>query len=214
MKNFEMWKFPTLKPQEVQAMDEVLGRGVPKLLEQVEHNVNEMKNADENNPFFSNDQNNPFDTMAIGKSQWIVTQTQKQDYDQRFYSLSLTNGKASGGQIKQIMLQSQLSNAVLGKIWQLSDIDKDGNMTDQEFALCCFLIDHVKKGNKLPDILPDDYIPPSYRAQIMKQRMQQNQQQSSQQQNSTNTTSTSSGGGGGGLPPPNDSVTNGGGGAW
>eukprot|EP01083_Nonionella_stella_P045559 122286_1 len=177
MKNFEMWRIPSLKPQEIQAIDEVLGRGVPKLLEQVEHkqyntetgNVSQME--DTHNPF---ENDNPFENangMTInGKSQWIINQTMKQVFDQKFYSLALTNGKASGGQIKQIMMQSQLSNEILGKIWQLSDIDKDGLMNDQEFALCCYLIEHVKSGNALPDILPEAYIPPVFRQKIMQQR--------------------------------------------
>merc|ERR1712130_284105 len=111
----------------------------------------------DNNPFFNGggaDESNPFDEM--------------QEFDQKFYSLSLTDGKASGGQIKQIMMQSQLSNNVLGKIWQLADIDKDGLMSDQEFALCCFLIDYAKDGKTIPNTLPDNYIPPKFRAMIMK----------------------------------------------
>mmetsp|Transcript_7916 Transcript_7916/g.12970 ORF Transcript_7916/g.12970 Transcript_7916/m.12970 type:complete len:554 (+) Transcript_7916:71-1732(+) len=169
MKNFEMWKIPALKPQEVQAMDEVLSRGVPKLLEQVEHKRQMQGDEEANNPFSNTSENNPFDEVQLGKSQWIVKQTQKQDFDQKFYSLSLSNGKASGGQIKQIMMQSELSHQVLGKIWQLSDIDKDGFMNDQEFALCLFLIEYVKSGNSLPDALPDNFIPPMYRQRMAKQ---------------------------------------------
>merc|ERR1712176_1620639 len=52
MKNFEMWKIPALKPQEIQALDEVLGRGVPKLLEQVEEK-RQIGNGDDNNPFMT-----------------------------------------------------------------------------------------------------------------------------------------------------------------
>merc|ERR1712154_348961 len=104
MKNFGMWKFPALKPQEIQAIDEVLGRGVPKLLEQVEEKRN-AQNEQESNPFFQGGGDNPFDEMTLGKSEWIISQTKKQEYDQKFYSLSLTDGKASGGQIKQIIMQ-------------------------------------------------------------------------------------------------------------
>merc|ERR1712129_222165 len=202
MKNFEMWKIPSLKPMEVQAIDEVLGRGVPKLLEQVEHRVEQKKQS---NPFFGGDDNNPFDEMQLGKSQWVVSQTKKQEYDQRFYSLSLTWGKASGGQIKQVMMQSQLGNQVLGKVWQLADVDKDGFMTDQEFALCLFLLDSVKAGQALPDTLPDDHIPPRFRQQVMKQRkleqQQQMQMQQMQQQQQIPYASTTQQGG---LPPPTD----------
>jgi len=213
MKNFEMWKIPSLKPQEIQAIDEVLSRGVPKLLEQVEHKRQDTNNSDDaNNPFFDNgnNDNNPFDEMQLGKSEWVITQNKKGEYDQKFYSLALTSGKASGGQIKQIMMQSGLSNQILGKIWQLSDIDKDGCMSDQEFALCLFLIQYVKDGNSLPDILPETFIPPSYRLQILKQRrveQQQSQQQTDAPQQQAPKPQN------GGLPPPT-SYDNGGGGAW
>merc|ERR1712154_733167 len=129
MKNFEMWKFPALKPQEIRAIDEVLGRGVPKLLEQVEEKKNQQ-NEQENNPFF--------------------------------------NG--AGGQIKQIMMQSQLSNNVLGKIWQLADIDRDGVMGDQEFALCCYLLEYAKDGKAIPTSLPDNFVPPQFREMVMKKK--------------------------------------------
>jgi len=196
MKNFEMWKIPSLKPQEIQAIDEVLGRGVPRLLEQVEQKRQAVNN-DQHNPFMSGGtEMNPFDEMQLGKTQWIVSQTKKQEYDHKFYSLSLTDGKASGGQVKQIMLQSQLSNQVLGRVWQLSDIDKDGEMTDQEFALMCFLLDLVKAGNPLPEQLPENYIPPQYRQQVLQQRKREKMQQG--QPSAMPQTH-------GGLPPPSPS---------
>merc|ERR1712083_523737 len=194
--NVPMGDFPN--PQEIQAIDEVLGRGVPRLLEQVEQK-RQFQNAEAHNPFHQNAEMNPFDEMQLGKSQWIVSQSKKQEYDQKFYSLSLTEGKASGGQVKQVMLQSQLSNQVLGKVWQLADIDKDGAMTDQEFALCCYLLDLVKAGNPLPQQLPDDYIPPIFRQMVKQQRRQEQQQQMQQQNQMQQQYSNTQGGG---LPPP------------
>ena len=73
------------------------------------------------------------------------------------------------------MMQSGLSNQVLGKIWQLSDIDKDGFMSDQEFALCLFLIHRVQNGNSLL-IHCRNYVPPSYRLQIKQQQIATKQQ--------------------------------------
>ena len=36
--------------------------------------------------------------------------------------------QADGGQLVAVMMQSGLSKAVLGNIWDLCDIDKDGKM--------------------------------------------------------------------------------------
>ena len=38
------------------------------------------------------------------------------------------------------MIKSKLPNNVLGKIWKLSDVDKDGMLDSDEFALAMHLI--------------------------------------------------------------------------
>ena len=38
------------------------------------------------------------------------------------------------------MIKSKLPNNVLGKIWKLSDVDKDGMLDADEFALAMHLI--------------------------------------------------------------------------
>merc|ERR1711920_819279 len=91
---------------------------------------------------------------------WAVSGTQKAKFDTKFYSLSLVAGKASGQQVMSIMLQSQLSKDVLRKVWDLADIDQDGQMDNEEFALCLYLIEMTKDGVKLPPTLPIALVPP------------------------------------------------------
>ena len=38
------------------------------------------------------------------------------------------------------MIKSKLPNNVLGKVWKLSDVDKDGLLDSDEFALSMHLI--------------------------------------------------------------------------
>jgi len=179
MKNFEMWKFPSLKPHEIQSMEDVLSKGVPKLLEQVEQgkvikkNNNNNNNDNNNNDEMKNGGYNPFSNnddddfiSSIGGKAWIIKKSFKEDCNTKFYQLGLTEGKASGGSIKNIMIQSGLSKQVLGKIWSLCDIDRDGYMDEDEFALCMFCIKHVCDGNSLPDELPIHWIPPKYRKKV------------------------------------------------
>ena len=97
------------------------------------------------------------------KKKWAVDGITKSKYDTKFYSLSLVAGKASGNQVMNIMLQSSLSKDVLRKIWDLSDIDQDGKMDNEEFALCMYLIDMTKDGVKLPPTLPIALVPPGKR---------------------------------------------------
>lgn len=61
------------------------------------------------------------------------------------------------------MVKSKLQNSVLSKIWKLSDVDKDGKLDSDEFALAMHLINIKLDGNDLPTELPDHLVPPSKR---------------------------------------------------
>lgn len=62
---------------------------------------------------------------------------------------------------KSEMVKSKLPNSVLSKIWKLSDVDKDGKLDSDEFALAMHLISIKIDGNDLPVDLPEHLVPPS-----------------------------------------------------
>lgn len=64
---------------------------------------------------------------------------------------------------KTEMVKSKLPNSVLSKVWKLADVDKDGMLDDEEFALAMHLINIKIDGNDLPQELPEHLIPPSKR---------------------------------------------------
>lgn len=68
------------------------------------------------------------------------------------------------------MVKSHLPSSVLRRIWALSDIDQDGQLDRDEFAVAMFLIDHKLDGHDLPDQLPDRVIPPSKKALLGRNR--------------------------------------------
>lgn len=80
-----------------------------------------------------------------------------------FDSLNPIDGKISGAAAKSEMVKSKLPNSILGKIWKLSDIDKDGFLDSDEFALAMHLIQVKLDGHDIPSTLPDHLIPPSKR---------------------------------------------------
>ena len=59
------------------------------------------------------------------------------------------------------MMSSKLPNSVLSKVWSLADVDRDGQLDEEEFCLAMYLIDYKVSGNDLPSILPDHLIPAS-----------------------------------------------------
>ena len=59
------------------------------------------------------------------------------------------------------MVKSRLPNPVLAKVWRLADVDQDGMLDADEFALAMHLINIKLDGFDLPDDLPNHLIPPS-----------------------------------------------------
>ncbi|GBP70172.1 EH domain-containing protein 3 [Eumeta japonica] len=97
-----------------------------------------------------------------GDPDWICAK-EKPRYDEIFRALGPADGKVTGSAAKTEMLKSKLPNSVLGKIWKLSDIDKDGMLDDEEFALAMHLIQVKIDGHELPAELPAHLVPPSKR---------------------------------------------------
>uniref|UniRef100_A0A8C6SBK3 EH domain containing 2 n=1 Tax=Neogobius melanostomus TaxID=47308 RepID=A0A8C6SBK3_9GOBI len=95
---------------------------------------------------------------------WVVTKD-KPKYDEIFYNLAPSEGKLSGNKAKDWMVSSRLPNSVLGRIWKLSDVDRDGMLDDEEFALASHLIEVKLEGHGLPPELPSRLVPPSKRRQ-------------------------------------------------
>lgn len=60
-------------------------------------------------------------------------------------------------------MKSKLPRPVLRKIWNLSDVDCDGFLDIEEYALAMHLIDVTLAGNELPNTLPEHLVPPSKR---------------------------------------------------
>ena len=69
----------------------------------------------------------------------------------------------SSAAAKGEMVKSNVSNNVLGEIWKLSDVDKDGMLDADEFALAMHLMNIKIDGNDLPAELPEHLAPPSKR---------------------------------------------------
>lgn len=99
---------------------------------------------------------------GIGEATWII-EKDKPKYDVIFEQLGPVDGKITGAAAKQEMIKSKLPNNVLGKIWKLSDVDKDGMLDGDEFALAMHLLNIKLDGNDLPSELPPHLVPPSKR---------------------------------------------------
>ena len=107
----------------------------------------------------NNNNNNNSDDNIYDEHVWVVNDKMKKEYDNIFKTLILNENKAAGKEIMKIMYKSGLKKDILRDIWNLADIDQDGKMDDEEFAICMYLIGSIKNGKKLPESLPMKYVP-------------------------------------------------------
>lgn len=88
----------------------------------------------------------------------------KRKYTQVFNAADRSRtGFLTGVQARGILVQSKLPQAILARIWTMADMDCDGRLSCDEFILAMFLCDKAMNGEKIPAVLPLDWIPPSYR---------------------------------------------------
>uniref|UniRef100_A0A8C4GRW3 Intersectin-2 n=1 Tax=Dicentrarchus labrax TaxID=13489 RepID=A0A8C4GRW3_DICLA len=97
-----------------------------------------------------------------GASDWAVPQASRLKYRQQFNTLDkLMSGYLSGPQVRNALIASNLTHTQLATIWNLADVDKDGQLQGDEFILAMHLVDMAKTGRPLPLTLPQDLVPPS-----------------------------------------------------
>lgn len=103
-------------------------------------------------------------TSPSSSSEWAVPKQSKLKYNQLFNTHdSHKTGYLSGVQARFILTGTGLTHQMLAQIWNLSDIDNDGKLTQEEFVLAMHLTDMAKSGSMIPAALPPNLIPPSYR---------------------------------------------------
>uniref|UniRef100_A0A8D2D6W2 Epidermal growth factor receptor pathway substrate 15 n=1 Tax=Sciurus vulgaris TaxID=55149 RepID=A0A8D2D6W2_SCIVU len=91
---------------------------------------------------------------------WAVKCEDKAKYDAIFDSLSPVDGFLSGDKVKPVLLNSKLPVEILGR---LSDIDHDGKLDRDEFAVAMFLVYCALEKEPVPMVLPPALVPPSKR---------------------------------------------------
>jgi epidermal growth factor receptor substrate 15 len=125
----------------------------------------------------------PFSTFTAPQSQvaWDVTPTEKASADKHFDGLDTPKrGYLESGVAVPFMLQSKLPETDLALIWlalsiysfpltshplhrDLADLNNDGRLTRDGFAVAFHLIQGKLSGKEIPTVLPASLMPPSMR---------------------------------------------------
>jgi Cytoskeletal-regulatory complex EF hand len=110
-------------------------------------------------PIAEDDDANPWgdDKQDSSSSEWAL-QGHVALYKPQFDQIA-RDGLVSGAGAKSLLTATGLHTSKLRKIWELSDIDKDGHLDLQEFVIAMYLTEVSKLGDDLPPKLDPDMIP-------------------------------------------------------
>jgi hypothetical protein len=163
-------KFNAFKCKLVEEAESVLSVEFPRLMEALPRSLDSFApqpvalapamQFDEDaasNPFGAEDDGKPFGS----DDDWILSE-HIPAYTGQFNAVQ-AKGFVTGAAARSVLGGSGLPTPALRKIWDLSDIDKDGQLDLNEFVIAMFLVDMVKKGHALPDRLDDEMVPPEKR---------------------------------------------------
>ncbi|PYH99967.1 UBA/TS-N domain protein [Aspergillus ellipticus CBS 707.79] len=106
----------------------------------------------------------PLSAQSTG-SDWLVSPQEKVMFDNIFATVDTAKaGSISGDQAVSFFMGAQLPEETLAQIWDLADIDADGRLTKDEFAVAMYLVRLTRSGKEsVPATLPPALIPPSMR---------------------------------------------------
>ena len=134
---------------------------------------------------------NPFTEIdSSSASFWSLQEEFDRFHRDKFESLGPSGGFLSNRASYTYLLETGLEKDELRRIWEMSDIDRDGQLDSEEFAVAMFLVDALLSSGQLPDELEEHEIPPSKRSSQSDQGAQPRSLRAS--------TGRSSNGGGGG----------------
>ncbi|EPS41061.1 hypothetical protein H072_5044 [Dactylellina haptotyla CBS 200.50] len=102
---------------------------------------------------------------------WAITALEKAKFDSHFQEVDTGNkGFITGEEAVPFFSGSKLPEEALAQIWDLADIEKNGSLTRDEFAIAMYLIRQERtrgtNGKGLPDTLPLNLIPLHIRPQL------------------------------------------------
>ncbi|KXJ97411.1 hypothetical protein Micbo1qcDRAFT_191890 [Microdochium bolleyi] len=107
-------------------------------------------------------------TQQTTGSDWLVTPVDKARFDQFYADLDKTNkGFITGEEAVPFLSQSGLTEDALAQIWDLADINSEGRLNRDTFAVAMYLIrqHRTRRDAPLPTSIPPNLVPPSLRGQ-------------------------------------------------
>lgn len=167
---FDLSEFPNLSKRLLDVAEGALARDIPKLMLEIGMSAEESGRAKHAAGDEERDGGNPFGAVGGRKNDgmtWAVSGAAKAKWDAVFQGLGPSGvpPALTGAQVRGLMLDSGLPAPALKRIWDLADVDEDGLLDGEEFALAMTLIKKARgEGiSGIPEVLPTEFVPPSKR---------------------------------------------------
>lgn len=151
LRQIDLSTFPKLSSRQMANLDEALSIDLPALMSLFPQDYKVFEDGMSKNPFNLDRLStvNPADPQI-----WVIKAEDRRRYHQIFQNISISmDGKLSGTQAKHFLAESKLSETDLAQVWKLSDSDKDGALTEQEFSIAMHLVHLRLHGLDLPESL-------------------------------------------------------------
>ncbi|XP_050302033.1 EH domain-containing protein 1-like isoform X2 [Anthonomus grandis grandis] len=174
LSKYDFTKFKAHKQKLLDEVDQLLSEDIARLMAMIPHDTSPTTQLEVRGGAFENvqDKFTPFGyksgegcNAGYGEPEWIVNK-ERTTYDSLFESLGPANGRLPGSTVKSEFTKSKLPNPVLAKIWKLCDVDRDGLLDKDEFALGMHLINVKLNGGDIPVSLPEHLIPPKKKDKV------------------------------------------------
>ena len=98
----------------------------------------------------------PLAAGGVATGDWTISVIDRLKYEQLFESLKPVGGMLPGNKVKGVLMESKLPMDTLGKIWDLADQDKDGNLDKHEFIVAMHLVYQTLEKRTIPNVLPPE----------------------------------------------------------
>eukprot|EP00596_Hydrurales_sp_CCMP1899_P000577 CAMPEP_0119051624 /NCGR_PEP_ID=MMETSP1177-20130426/73182_1 /TAXON_ID=2985 /ORGANISM="Ochromonas sp, Strain CCMP1899" /LENGTH=527 /DNA_ID=CAMNT_0007030895 /DNA_START=158 /DNA_END=1741 /DNA_ORIENTATION=- len=181
LNEMDFTKFHSLKQKLIDDVESVLGNDIPRLMEALPRSLDTIatglanaaldsrgpllyeKPGRSNGQYVEEEDANPWGDGAEGDPQeWALQEyiaIYKPKFDAKFDEVN-KGGLVSGGGAKALLTATGIPTGKLRKIWELSDIDKDGHLDLYEFVIAMFLSEACQGGQEVPVKLDEGMIPP------------------------------------------------------
>lgn len=187
LKETKFSEFNTLNQKQVDELDQCLNNEIPRLMDELPSEKDtpeslrvKMGSAAVSGAragavpmptrtakFGKNDQSgasNPFGFSQEDEDNYWALEDSAERLFSSFQALGPVGGFLSPQTARDVLVKTGLNKEQLRKIWNLSDIDRDGHFDHHEYVVAMFLCDAVTQKNRpIPVELPASVVPPSKR---------------------------------------------------